>query len=150
MKNYELDYIDGKEALPLVITADYNLIGDHHGTVHVENGTLTISGKLHGTLDVQRNSKVIIMGEAHGTVLLENGTSVIVYGAIHGTTVLNNNSTMVIEDGAKLSGTLVNNGKVILKGTFGGSQSGRGELTIEGNGYIKQPVVKNGVSYYQW
>lgn len=51
-----------------MITPDYNLIGEHHGTVHVENGILTISGELHGTLDVQNNTTVIIFGKQHGTV----------------------------------------------------------------------------------
>jgi len=57
---------------------------------------------------------------------------------------------LVIEETGKLAGTLNNNGKVILRGVFGGARSGNGEFIVEGNGYIKQPVVRDGVSYYQW
>jgi len=150
MKEYSYDYIDGKRVSPLIITSDFNLLGEHNGTIHVENGTLTISGELHGTLDVQSSARVIIIGKQNGTVSLESGASVVVYGQVNGTTNLNYNSSLVIEVGGKLAGTLVNNGKVIVRGAFGGAQSGQGELTVEGNGSIKQPIIKDGISYYQW
>lgn len=61
------------------ITSDYNLIGKHNGTIHVENGTLTISGELHGTLGVQCSAKVIINGKQNGTIPLETDALVIVH-----------------------------------------------------------------------
>lgn len=150
MKEYEYDYIDGKKVQQLIITSDYNLIGKHNGTIHVENGTLTISGELRGTLDVQSSAKVIINGKQNGTISLEPGALVIVYGEINGTTSLDRNSNLVIEAGGKLAGTLANNGTVILRGIFGGARSGQGELILEGNGSIKRPIIKDGISYYQW
>ena len=50
---YGFDYIDGRDVPQTVIEDDFTIQGKHDGTVHVENGTLTIQGELHGTLDVQ-------------------------------------------------------------------------------------------------
>jgi hypothetical protein len=150
MRKYEFDHINGVEVPQLVITSDYNLLGEHRGTVYVENGILTIIGELHGSLDIQSAGKVIVMGKQHGTVSLENGVSVMVHGEIHGTTNLDYNSLLIIEEGGKLAGTLSNNGKVIVRGVFGGAQSGHGELILESLGCIKQPTIKDGISYYQW
>ena len=150
MREYGYDYIDGKKVPQLVITEDHNLLGKHDGTIHVENGTFTISGELNGTLDVQSAANVIIFGKQNGTVTLETGALVVVHGEINGTTRLDFLSNLVVESGGKLAGTLQNYGTVILRGVFGGTRSGQGELVIEGNGYIKQPIIKDGISYYQW
>lgn len=150
MKKYEMDYINEDQIEQLVITSDYNLIGDHYGTVHVENGTLTISGELHGTIDIQNNTKVIIFGKQHGTVSLGSNALLIIHGELHGTTNFDYNSNVIVEEGGKLIGTMTNNGMVIVRGIFGGAKAGNGILVVEGNGYIKQPIMKNGISYYQW
>ena len=121
---YGFDYINGREVPQTVIEDDFTIQGKHNGTVHVENGTLTIQGELHGTLNVQSGAKAIIIGKQHGTV--------------------------IVEANGKLAGTLNNNGIVIVKGAFGGAQSGQGNLILEENGYIKQPVIKNGMKYYEW
>ena len=39
---YGFDYIDGREVPQTVIEDDFTIQGKHNGTVHVENGTLTI------------------------------------------------------------------------------------------------------------
>lgn len=41
-------------------------------------------------------------------------------------------------------------GAVVLRGIFGGSRSGSGELAFEGDGYEKQPKIRDGVHYYEW
>lgn len=33
---------------------------------------------------------------------------------------------------------------------FWGASSGNGDLIIEESGYIKKPIVKDGISYYEW
>lgn len=147
---YGIDIIDGIEVPQLVITEDFTIHGEHNGTVHVERGTLTIQGELNGTLDVQENAKVVIIGEQNGTVNTKYGTQITVHGEINGTTTIGNGSLLIIEEGGKLAGCLNNNGKLILRGVFGGPQNGNGKLVIEGNGYIKKPVIKNGISYYEW
>lgn len=147
---YGFDYIDGRNIPQTVIEDDFTIQGKHNGTVHVKNGTLTIQGELHGTLDVQSSAKVIIIGKQHGTVSVDNDAEVIVVGELHGTTAVSAYGTVIIEAHGKLAGTLHNNGTVIVRGVFGGSQSGQGELILEENGYIKQPTIKNGISYYEW
>ena len=147
---YGFDYIDGVEVPQMVVKNDFAIQGSHSGTVHVENGTLTIYGELHGTLDVQRAASVIIIGKQHGTVSVKNNAKVTVIGELHGTTNVESLGTIVVEETGKLAGTLCNNGIVIVRGVFGGAQSGNGDLILEGNGYIKQPTIKNGMNYFEW
>lgn len=148
--SYEYDEIDGRLVPPLVITSDYILKGTHQGTVHVESGTLHLRGILQGTLDVQSGANAVITGEQQGTVAIASGANVAVLGAIQGTTSLERGANLVIEDSGKLAGTLANDGLVVLRGVFGGARSGSGQLRIEGKGYIKKPVVRDGIHYYEW
>lgn len=147
---YGMDYIDGREVPQMVLDEDYVLTGEHHGTIHVEGGTLTISGNNYGTLDVRTGSKVLIKGLQSGTVSLKCGCEVIIYGKLSGTLTISADSIVTIEKNGILAGTLTNNGKLVVKGVFGGAKSGNGEIALEGNGYIKQPVKKNGMTYYEW
>lgn len=147
---YGVDYIDGVEVPQLVVTEDFIIQGMHNGTVHVESGVLTIQGELHGTLHVQNGTKVVIIGKQHGTVSVDSEAIVIVYGELHGTTTIDYGSIVIVEEGGKLAGSLINNGQLIVRGVFGGAQSGNGKLILEGNGHIKQPVIKNGISFYKW
>lgn len=148
--SYDVDYIDGKEIPQLVLTEDYTISNLHKGTVHVKSGTLTIRGELQGTLDVQNGSKVIIFGKQNGTVSIDDNGEIIIYGEINGTTSISYGSVVTIEEGGKLAGSLTNNGKLIIRGIFGGSQSGNGKIIIEGCGRIKQPIIKDGIYYYEW
>ena len=147
---YGFDYIDGRDVPQTVIEDDFTIQGKHDGTVHVENGTLTIQGELHSTLDVQSGAKAIIIGKQYGTVSVANNAEIVIFGELHGTTNVSVHGTAVVEAHGKLAGTLSNNGTVIVRGVFGGAQSGHGELILEENGYIKQPVIKNGMNYYEW
>lgn len=147
---YGFDCIDGRDVPQTVIEDDFTIQGKHDGTVHVENGTLTIQGELHGTLDVQSGAKAIIIGKQYGTVSVANNAEIVIFGELHGTTNVSVHGTAVVEAHGKLAGTLSNNGTVIVRGVFGGAQSGHGELILEENGYIKQPVIKNGMNYYEW
>lgn len=147
---YAFDCINGVEVPQLVVESDCVIQGRHDGTVHVENGTLSIYGELHGTLDVQSDAAVIIIGEQHGSVSVESNAKVTVIGELHGTTSVYNCGTIVVEETGKLAGSLHNNGVVIVRGVFGGAQSGLGELILEGTGHIKYPTIKNGISYYEW
>ena len=141
---YGFDYINGVKVPQTVIENDYILKDEHHGTVHVVNGTLTIQGKLHGTLDIQSGSAVIIVGEQHGTVSIASNARAIIFGELHGTTSVETYGMVTVEESGKMAGTLNNNGTVIVKGVFGGAQSGCGEMILEGQGCIKQPIIKNG------
>lgn len=150
MKKYTDDIIDGQYVSPLVISEDYILDGEHTGSVYVESGEFVLKGTLKGSLDVQSGASARIYGKQKGSVSIQSRALVIVEGSIEGSTDLKPESTLTIEKNAKLAGSLNNNGRVILKGVFGGATSGYGELIIEGSGYIKKPIVKEGVHYYVW
>lgn len=148
--NAEIYIKKAKYVPPLVIKSDFVLVGLHIGTVYVEFGTLQLNGVLQGTLDVLPGTKVVINGEQQGTVSISPGAVVIVNGKINGTVSIESGGNLLIEETGKLAGTLSNEGLVFLRGVFGGASSGNGQLRIEGNGFIKTPVTRNGIQYYEW
>jgi hypothetical protein len=147
--SYGYDIIDGIEVPQMVVTKDTIINGTHNGTVHVEQGTLTIIGELDGTLDVQNSAKVVIKGKQNGTVSVNDASTVIVIGELNGTTTVSSGGSVCVEESGKMAGTLTNYGAVIVRGVFGGAQSGH-DVILEGNGYIKQPIIEDGISYYNW
>ena len=46
-------------------------------------------------------------------------------------------------------GSLNNQGTTIVRGIYGGSYEGN-SIILEDSGYIKNPIVKNGVNYYEF
>jgi cytoskeletal protein CcmA (bactofilin family) len=148
-RNYGFDIMDGQRVPQLVLDRDH-VLADHAGTVHVEAGNFMLEGTLRGTLDIQAGVSAQISGRQQGTVSVASRATVIVTGVIEGSTTVERDATIIVERGAKLAGTLANEGTVIVRGTFGGARSGRGELRLEGEGYIKQPRSEGGVSYYDW
>jgi hypothetical protein len=144
----DYDIINGEKVPQTIINEDFELFGTHSGTIKVEGGRFILHGTLQGTLDINSLDVAEIHGIQQGTVSLSSNCSALITGKIQGTTSISNGATLTVEETGQLQGSLSNNGKVILKGTLAGAQSGSGELIIEGNGYIKQPVVKNGVNYY--
>lgn len=149
-QKYEADQIDGRLVPPLVITSDHVIDGVHQGTVHLEAGTLELRGTLQGTLIVHPHARVVISGSQEGSISLGEESHVAVQGAIQGTASISRGAILVIEATGKLAGTLSNSGTVVLRGVFGGATVGFGTLRIEGDGYIKQPTILDGVSFYEW
>lgn len=149
-QKYTNDLIGGREVPPLVINDDYVLIGTHQGSVHVEKGIFTLEGTLQGSLDIQQKVTASIKGNQQGSINIRSNAKVTVDGAIQGSTTIDHNALLVIEAGGRLAGSLSNYGKIIIRGVFGGSRSGDGELIIEGDGYIKKPIIRNGANYYEW
>ena len=147
---YNHDWIDGRQVPPLVIHENYVLNYAHAGSVHVESGRFKLAGVLQGSLDIQSGVSAIITGTQQGSVSIASGSVVTVYGAIEGSTNVESGGTLIIEEGGKLSGSLANHGKVILRGLFGGNNIGAGELKIEDKGRIIQPIVKDGINYYEF
>jgi cytoskeletal protein CcmA (bactofilin family) len=146
--NYDL--IDGRKVPQLSIKEDYVLTGTHEGTVLVESGLFVLNGIIQGSLYIQSGVTANIFGSQQGTVTIGHSAKVIVTGAIEGSTTIEHGATLIIEASGRLAGALTNYGKVIIRGVFGGPQTGNGELKIEGNGYIKQPTVRDGITYYEW
>jgi hypothetical protein len=148
--SYGFDIIDGRRIPQTVISTDHEITGTHQGTVHVESGRLTLSGVIQGTLSVHGGGSALIQGEQQGTVSVENGAEVIVTGAINGTASVHHGGRLVVEGGGRLAGTLSNDGTVIIRGAFGGARSGRGEFRVEDGGVVKQPVIRDGMHFYEW
>lgn len=150
MSKYGFDIIDGEEIPQLVITQDYEITGKHSGTVHVEKGTLFITGKLFGTLVIYEGANVVINtgGEQSGTVSVYEGATIQIKGNLSGTSTIQSGAKIIIEEYAEMIGTTTNDGLIIIRGVFSGAKLGNGEFRVECNGYIKEPTIRNGVYYY--
>lgn len=145
---YNYDIINGQKVPPLVVKDNTILFGTHQGSVYVENGVLTLTGTLQGSLNVNSGTKVVIIGKHQGSVnVLENG-EVIVNGTLEGSTSVANRATVIVEKGGKLMGSLNNQGTTIVRGVYAGSCIGN-RIILEDNGYIKNPIIKNGLNYYK-
>jgi cytoskeletal protein CcmA (bactofilin family) len=144
------DWIDGRMVPQLVIDRDHVMIGTHAGTVRVRAGRFTLAGTIQGTLEIQRGLIANVAGTQQGTVSVGDASTVTVTGAIEGTATVARGGTLVVEPGGKLAGTLHNDGLVIVRGVFGGAQSGTGKLCLEGQGWIKEPIMRDGVACYEW
>ncbi len=150
MREYNFDFIDGKHVPPLIIEDNYKLTGTHQGSVYVESGELILIGKVQGSLSVNKEATVIIIGKQMGSVSINTGATVKVIGSIQGSTSVDRGGNLIIEDSGKVAGSTSNNGTIIIRGVFGGTRTGNGEIVIEGNGYIKKPKIINGDYYYEW
>lgn len=148
--DYPNDLIDGREVPPLVITSDHVLSGVHRGSVRVEAGHLELRGRIEGSLGLQAGATATISGTQAGSVHVDRGVEIIVTGAIEGSTHVAPGGLVVVEPRAKLAGSLHNDGRVVVRGVFGGARSGSGELIFEDQGYEKQPTIRNGIHYYEW
>lgn len=72
-------------------------------------------------------------------------------GSIKGSAHIEHDGTLIIESGGKLAGSLHNDGAVIVRGVFGGSRMGSGELRFEDGGYEKAPDrIEGNRRYYNW
>ena len=143
------DYIDGRFARQTEVVDDYTLLGTHIGSVRVSAGKFILRGTLNGSLDVGESTIAEIIGKQNGSVSIGHGAQVSVDGEINGSVSVATGATLLIQQGAKLAGSLDNDGLVVLRGTFGGSQSGKGEVRVEG-GHIKEPVIRGGIAFYEW
>lgn len=150
MSKYGFDIINGEEVPQLVITENYEIIGKHLGTVHVEKGTLFIKGELSGTLVIYEGASVVINtgGKQSGTVSVYEGATIQIKGKLSGTSTIHSGAEIIIGENAEMTGTTTNNGLIIIRGVFSGATSGNGEFRVEGNGYIKEPTIRDGVYYY--
>lgn len=147
---YGSDLMDGREVPRLVVTGDYTLAGTHQGSVHLEMGQFGLDGTLQGSLDIQSGVTASIRGTQQGSVAVAEGAVVVVTGAIQGSTHVSRGGVVIVDATGRLAGSLTNDGEVVVRGVFGGSYVGDGQLRLEGDGYIKRPVVRDGVSYYEW
>lgn len=144
------DIIDGKRVPGTILTENQTLSDTHRGSITVRGCTLVIKGALHGSLSVEYGGNVIIEGVHQGSIGVSDKSRIEVFGTSQGSTNIGPGSQVLIHPSGKLQGSIKNNGKLIIRGVFGGSCSGGGDTSVEGDGYIKQPRIENGVHYYDW
>ena len=150
MTEYPCDWVDGQRVPPLVVTEDHVLTGLHQGSVHVERGLFILSGVVQGSLHVHSGASAKIRGVQQGSVQVDDGCSIEIAGAVEGAMHVEPGGRVDVEASGKLAGSLYNDGLVVLLGVFGGPVTGSGEMRIEGNGHVKQPTIRDGVSFYDW
>lgn len=146
---YGVDIFGDEERPRLIVSADYILSGVHQGGVHIEAGQFQLEGIIQGSLDVQTGARAVIKGKQQGSLSVANAALVVVRGSIEGSVHVDRGGGVIVESGGKLAGSLHNEGKVIVRGVFGGAITGA-PIFLEDSGYIKDPVVRDGVNYYEW
>lgn len=135
----------------LVATDHFVMSGDYRGGVCVEvDSSFELIGELHGSLRVHEGAKAVISGHHHGSLHVELRAEVRITGRHNGSLHVDYGGVATVEPGGRLSGSMHNNGLIVLRGAFDGSQSGAGDLRIEGDGYVKEPRIRRGVNYYDW
>jgi cytoskeletal protein CcmA (bactofilin family) len=146
-----VDFINGREVPPTIVVQDHVLCGTHQGSVVVEAGAFHLVGNLQGSLSLKPGVSCLITGAQAGSVHVSARVSVIVRGRIDGPMDVDRGGEVVLERGARFAGSLHNDGLVVVRGVFGGAQSGDGELRLEDGGSIKQPTrIVNGTTVYVW
>lgn len=144
------DIIDGVRVPGTTLTKNQVLLGTHQGSIKVVGCTLVISGTLQGSLSVESGGEVLIEGTHQGSTNVSGNSRVEVSGKCQGSTNISSGSEVLVQPFGQLQGSMNNNGKLVIRGAFGGAYSGQGNTFVEGDGYIKQPRVENGVHYYDW
>lgn len=144
------DIIDGIRVPGLTLTQNQVLYGTHQGSITVSGCTLVIRGTLQGSLSVENGGEVLIEGTQQGSTNLSGNSRVEISGKCQGSTNICTGSEVIVQTSGKLGGSMNNNGQLIIRGVFGGAYNGSGHTFVEGDGYIKEPRVENGVHYYDW
>lgn len=147
--DYDYDIIGGEKVPPTIISEDAIMVSKHLGSIHIENGvTYAIEADNTGSVHVHSGAKLVIAKSHTGTINLDTKSEVVIKGNAVGSVNLSPGSLLIIESSGKLIGSSYNDGRMIIRGVYGGSQSGNGEFIIEESGMIKKPVIKNGNNYY--
>lgn len=142
--------VDGRKVPFTVITSDQSLDGVHKTGFEIAGCTVVINGTIQGSISMTKGATVIVNGANQGSISVSGGGLVRILGASQGSLSISRDSAVVIEKGGRISGSVHNDGDLIIRGGFGGSYSGAGKKAIEGDGYILQPRIENGVNYYEW
>ncbi|WP_124412338.1 hypothetical protein [Pseudomonas synxantha] len=142
--------VNGRKVPFTVITSDQSLDGVHKTGFEIVGCTVVINGTIQGSISMTNGATVIINGVNQGSVSVSGGGRVTIFGASQGSFSISRDSAVLIERGGRIAGSVHNDGALIIRGGFGGSYCGAGKRAIEGDGYILQPRIENGVNYYEW
>ena len=146
-----MDFIDGVEIPPTIVSEAGTLTDLHKGTIVVERGgNLTVAGVLQGTLDVLPGALVRISGVQQGTVHVGRDATVEVSGIVQGTVGIDAGGMMRVHPAGQIQGTIANQGLIENHGTRGEAVGGIGNLVDMPGSRVVQPRVEDGVYYYDW
>lgn len=128
----------------------HHISGTVRESVDIEAPTV-IDGIVQASVAIRGRVEVTLRGTIQGSTSVGPGSRLIIAGAQEGTVAIDAGAEVIVEEGGKLAGSLRNDGRVILRGVFGGSCTGAGILEIEGPGWIKPPdEVRDGAQVYHW
>lgn len=142
--------VGGRKVPNTVITSDQSLDGIHKTGFEVIGCTVVINGTLQGSLSMAGGATVIVKGNNQGSISVSDRGTLRIFGKCQGSVSVSKNSTVVVEREGTFSGSIHNDGTLIIRGGFGGASSGTGTQSVEDDGYIKQPRIENGISHYDW
>jgi hypothetical protein len=142
--------VDGHRVPFTVITSDQSLEGVHKTGFEVVGCTVVINGKNQGSIAMSNGATVIVNGVNQGSISVSGEGRLTVFGESQGSLTISRDSVVVIERGGRISGSIHNDGALVIRGGFAGSYSGVGKQALEGDGYILQPRIENGINYYEW
>jgi hypothetical protein len=133
---YGHDVVDGRKTPQLVITEDFTLTIAHQGQIHVEAGTLVLDGVHEGSMRVHSGATAIIRGMRTGSLLVELEGKAIIIGETRGSSTIDQGGILVIERSGRVTGSIMNLGKVMIRGEHTGSRNGTGQYLVDG-GWLK-------------
>ena len=119
----------------VTLSEDTDIDGVVQGSVHIRSGiTVELRGTIQGTTVIDPGARLLITGSQHGSVAVRSGAEV------------------VVEPPGTLAGSLLNDGRVVVRGVFAGAQSGATQIELEGSGQIKMPdeIRPDGTHVYRW
>jgi hypothetical protein len=145
------DIVDGVEVPRRVVETDEQVVGTHQRSICVEAGAhLEIVGTQQGSVTFQPGSTGSIIGQLQGSLHVATGAVVTVSGRQDGSVHVARGGVLKIEPGGRVAGSLHNDGVIENAGTRGGHLSGEGTLHDLDGATVRQPVVKDGSTYYVW
>jgi hypothetical protein len=146
-----MDLFGNEERPQLVIEHDDQLAGTHDGTVCVHAGAeLTVLGNQRGTVSFRSGSTGVVVGAIRGSLHVASGAIVVIQGGQHGSVQIDHWGVVRVDAGGKLAGSLHVDGLVENRGIRGGAASGGGEIRDVDGGQVMQPLIVNGVHFYNW
>lgn len=143
------------ERAPIIIEAgqEHAITGAHNGGVCVhESGSVVVTptGIHNGSLCVERGARATIRGTHNGSIDVRFGGYVEIFGRQNGSITVERGGVLRVAERAVAAGSLHIEGRFENAGTRGGSVSGSGDIIDLPGAVVKQPTIRNGISYYSF
>jgi cytoskeletal protein CcmA (bactofilin family) len=147
MARRPIDIFDGVQIPSTVIGRDHaTLSGKHHGGVVEQSVSAAVIGEIHGSLTAESGTQVVISGAIHGSVHAESGAEVVIERDLHGSVHVQLGGTVELAPTGTIRGSSHNQGRLVIRGTFGETMTGDGEAVIDPAASIKEPIVNDRVT----